>query len=305
VDLDADGNDDIISGSYWPGHVYVFKGEGAGKFAKGTELLEADGTKIIASKPWASEEDPDMDSLAAAPWMVDFDDDGDLDLLVGNISGRVMLVPNEGTAKEPKFSKERIALLGGTQPIRVGGGDAGPVTADWDGDGKWDLIVGSGDGAVVFFRNIGEKGKPVFAPGRDLIAKGARGYQPWGHGEEPTHQGGRTKVCVADYDGDGRLDLLVGDFATVKKPEPKLTAQQVAQRDKLRAERTKLSESMVALRQTHKDDPEAFEKAMQPLNESYSRIHRELAPLEEGQDYAGWVWLYKRKPPTETAQSSR
>ena len=29
----------------------------------------------------------------------------------------------------------------------------------------------------------------------------------------------RAKVCVADWNGDGRLDLLVGDFAT-QKPEP-------------------------------------------------------------------------------------
>ena len=33
--------------------------------------------------------------------------------------------------------------------------DSHPIAADWDGDGKLDLLVGAGDGSVWFFRNLG------------------------------------------------------------------------------------------------------------------------------------------------------
>lgn len=50
------------------------------------------------------------------------------DLLVGNIEGRVLLVPNEGTRDEPAFSPtRREPVLADGNPIRVGGGDAGPA----------------------------------------------------------------------------------------------------------------------------------------------------------------------------------
>ena len=304
VDLDADGNDDIISGSYWPGHIYLFRGEGERKFAKGARLTDASGAFLHGGGKWASDDKPDMDSLAAAPWMVDFDADGDLDLLIGNIAGHVILIPNEGTASAPKFSTKRIPLMGGRRQIRVAGGDAGPVTADWDGDGKWDLIVGAGDGSVMFCRNVGEKGKPLFEAPRALIPRSPRGYDPLQPGVEPKAQGGRTKVCVADYDGDGHLDLLVGDFASVLKAEPKLTSEQIKQRDRLRAESDKVAKEYSALFAEHRGDREKAKQATAKLRQRLNEIYQELRPLVPGNDTAGWVWFYKRKAPASSRNNT-
>ena len=48
------------------------------------------------------------------------------------------------------------------------GGDSGPIVADWDADGKGDLIVPFGDGSVVWLRNIGSATEPVFDSGKRI-----------------------------------------------------------------------------------------------------------------------------------------
>jgi len=300
VDLNDDGHDDVISGSYWPGHIFVFEGRGNGEFAKMYELEDCKGEKLHAGPPWKSKSEPQMDSLAAAPHMVDFDADGDLDLLVGNISGRVILIRNDGTRKSPKFVTERRAILGGKTPIKVPGGDAGPTTADWDGDGLFDLIVGAGDGSVWLYRNTGTAKRPAFAAGRQLIAKNPRGYQPLAYGETPKHSGGRAKVCVVDYDGDGLLDLLVGGYASIVHPDPELTAEQIAERDRLRAEQKELGQKLSAIYTQYRNDPEKRKEAMQPLNKKRMAVYQKLRKLEPRRESTGWVWLYRQKPKMES-----
>src|SRR5688572_15438631 len=154
----------MISGSYWPGDITVFFGQGAGKFAAGEFLKDEDGKNANAGPPWESEKKPQMDSLAAAPWLVDWDADGDLDLLVGNIAGRVVLLDNVGDKKTPKFARKGPIEAGG-DVLSVDANDAGPTVADWDGDGMWDLVVGGGAGTVMFFKNEGKKGAPKLAAG--------------------------------------------------------------------------------------------------------------------------------------------
>ena len=46
----------------------------------------------------------------------------------------------------------------------------------------------------------------------------------------------RAKVCAVDWFGTGRLDLLVGDFATQKPDRPEPTPKEKAEQDKARAE---------------------------------------------------------------------
>src|SRR4051794_31319605 len=111
---------------------------------------------------------------ASAVHAADWDGDGDYDLLVGDIGGNVYLVPNEGSAKSYAFGKEKPLQAGG-DPIRVGG-DAGPIAADWDGDGDLDLIVGSGDGTVSLFRNVGNAKAPELTTAETLVSAGEAAF---------------------------------------------------------------------------------------------------------------------------------
>ena len=316
MDFNADGIDDIISGSYMPGHIYVFEGKGKGEYKKKRELVKAPEFDMFSIAADGSER---IDLTASVPFAHDYDADGDLDLIVGNIGGDLFWIPNEGTVKKPDFkhaSAEYIRVNG--KRVQAGGGDTGPVIADWDGDDRPDLLVGAGDGSVTFFRNKGTNttsGLPEYEAAKKLIS----GTQLIANFEvtedddaktpdEPMRSAARAKLCVTDYNGDGRLDLLVGDIAYVDRPAPDLTEEQIARRDELRAEQMKVQAEWMAIfeRLTNESDGSSmqnFDFESDPefvkIQERMMGIYEELEPLEPGFDTHGWVWVYVRKAKDE------
>lgn len=292
MDLDGDGHDDVLTGSYWPGDIYLFRGKGGGQYAKGEVLKDASGKNVNGGKPWKSENDPDMDSLAAAPHAADLDGDGDHDLLIGNIAGRVIIIENVGTKTAPKFSAEKRALEAGGGVLKVEG-DAGPIAADWNQDGTLDLIVGAGDGAVRYFQNLGTKTAPRFAKGVDLIPPSdADRRERMQEGTDPKGHGLRTKVCVNDANRDGTLDLLVGDYVSQQSPEPNLTPEQRKKRDELRKEQDDLQAEIAKLYEASKD---LESEPLKRLMERSRAVYEDLGPLEARRVPHGWVWLFLGK----------
>jgi hypothetical protein len=334
VDLDADGHADILSGS-WPGELFWFRGQGKGEFAAPVKLKYKDGKTINIGggirKPDAggdgmlliagdakfekdengkqvvvyegermSGENVGITGTASAVHAADWDGDGDLDLIVGDIGGNIYLVPNEGTAKAHAFGKEK-RLKAGSIEINVGH-DAGPFVADWDGDGKADLLVGSGDGSVRFFRNTGTAGAAKLGAGKTIVpATESHG----GEAGMPKHatRGVRSKLCVADWNGDGRLDLLVGDFATQKPDLPDPTAEQKAEQDRVRAELEPLNKRYGEMiqqifgpgrkKEKTPEEREKFDKEFQELQQKMQALRQKLPAESENH---GWVWLFLRKP---------
>jgi hypothetical protein len=198
VDLDGDGRQDLISGSY-PGELYLFKRKPNGAFAASTIIKSEAGRSIHVGR-------------ASAVAVADLNGDGEVDLIIGNIDGAVFFVPNTGTAAKPSFGNPQAIKADGTG-IKVSGGDAGPCVADWDGDGKLDLIVGSGEGDVSWYRNIGTRTEPRLAAPVILIDGPGHGASTQSDSfDNPKSPGMRTKVHVADWNGDMRPDLIVGDF---------------------------------------------------------------------------------------------
>jgi hypothetical protein len=191
---------DILSGSY-DGDLYCYYRKPNGTYAAGEIMKDAGGSPIKIGR-------------ATAITAGDLDGDGDFDLVVGNMDGAVFRVTNEGTPKKPAFGRPE-PLKAGKTAITADGGLAGPCLADWDGDGKLDLLVGSSSGKVSWCRNIGSKTKPEFAPEETLVEAVPTGLQSdAAFFDNPKRSGGRAKVCVSDWNGDGRPDLLVGDFTS-------------------------------------------------------------------------------------------
>jgi hypothetical protein len=183
----------------------------------------------------------------------DWDGDGDLDLLVGDIEGRVSLVPNESGNETMKYGKP-VRLAVERTEIRAPGGNSCPVVADWDGDGRHDLVLGCGDGSVLFLRDSAVKGAPVLAKPVQLVAasKGSSKSSPITVASEhgPSPCGRRAKLAIHDWDGDGRDDLLLGDVTWWRLEPSRLTAEQIARRDELR---TGHAESFGALRRLYEE----------------------------------------------------
>ncbi|MHC4931014.1 MAG: FG-GAP-like repeat-containing protein [Planctomycetota bacterium] len=332
MDLNDDGHLDLISGS-WPGEIYLFRG-GEGRTFEKPEMIkdkeghyinigggvreQPDGTILVTGHAEEETTDngkfltcgrerirvkPDQEvwstGTASAVHAADWDGDGDYDLLIGDIRGRLFLVPNEGTKTEPSFGRESSLRTGLLVPAKVAG-DAGPFVVDWDGDGDDDLLVGAGDGSVVLFRNAATKGAPpaLGLPER-LIPPGEVSYGD----DVPSEprRGHRSKICPVDWDGDGRLDLLVGDYTTQRPNLPEPTAEEKAEHDRLRKERDRLNQAYSALfDKLHGEgrvrDETEFEKRLQELHKVQQKLQDLGMRIPPEYESHGWVWLFLRKP---------
>lgn len=144
-DWDADGDYDLLLGSYENGHLYRQMNEGTNAKPKFT------GQNI----PVMAGVDPfEVPGKMTSPRLVDWDGDGDLDLIAGSfgdsygdgLGGAVYLFINAGSSGKPEFNSPDTLISaspkGSPQPTRP---DAGLYAdaVDYDMDGDLDLIVGA------------------------------------------------------------------------------------------------------------------------------------------------------------------
>ena len=140
-------------------------------------------------------------NLAAADW----DGDGKIDLLLGHPDGRVQWLRNPGvTASKPDFHPPRDILDAG-KPL-AGGKNVLVEVVDVNGDGKPDLRLTDATCVVRVFENLGTRRAPAF-----------RGHRKIEIANSPIHIGPRMRVDVADWNGDGEPDLIVGSSLRTRK----------------------------------------------------------------------------------------
>jgi hypothetical protein len=164
------------------------------------------------------------------PFSVDWDDDGDEDLICGNSAGYIGFIENLDGSENPDF-KEPIYLEADGEVIRIMAGNSGSIqgpaerkwgyttltVADWDGDGLKDIVLNSIFGKVEWYKNVGTKGVPKLthmggvkvAWEKNKVPKPAWNW--WNPAKDELATQWRTTPFAIDWNKDGLMDLVMLD----------------------------------------------------------------------------------------------
>ncbi len=209
ADFDGDGDLDLLCGEFLDGFTY-FENVGTRTrpdYAAGRRLVAPDDTPLV------------MDLEMITPTALDWDEDGDVDLIVGDEDGRVAFVEHSGALRDdrtPQFLPPRY-FRQQADDVKFGA-LATPCGFDWDGDGDTDLISGNTAGYIGFLENLSGPGveRPRWARPRLLEADGEViriMAGPNGSIQGPCEaKWGYTTLTVADWDGDDLPDLVVNSI---------------------------------------------------------------------------------------------
>jgi hypothetical protein len=194
ADLDGDGDDDlfvtVLSGAYGNqlvNNFYYYKNNGS----------NSDPNFVYQTNNFFSILDIFSNS---SPDLVDIDGDGDLDLFISNqydLSetpwvGEIYFFRNTGSESNPQFEEETTSLLNENM-----GQMLSPEFGDLDGDGDMDLLVGDFNGFIQYFENISSGNNLTFS----FIENVGN-----------IDLSGNSVPTLGDVDGDGDLDLLIGQL---------------------------------------------------------------------------------------------
>ncbi len=129
----------------------------------------------------------------SSPVCVDWDEDGNRDLLLGTEDGTVRLYINDTIDTDPVYNTYSLLQSGGSNISHYRNC---PQVYDMNQDGKKDLLCGANDYSIYYYENTGTNADPVFSDSEAIINTGYAGARFW----------------VDDWNEDGLPDVLASNY---------------------------------------------------------------------------------------------
>lgn len=212
ADLNGDGLNDLIIGLL-NGRIHYYQNSGTSTIPAFTLMTDSLGSIDVGT--------------LAAPHFYDMDGDSVLDLVLGANTGFIQYHKNHGTKTQPYFmTQPTVDSLGKirtsdnfynytdfdtagipTDSVKTFEyeGHSTPWIADLDNDGNPEILCGSKGGTIFIFPLDKNNLSDSFPNLTDYF------IQPQNQSGDIVDLGGRTALALMDADGDGRLDILVGN----------------------------------------------------------------------------------------------
>ena len=186
MDWNNDGYTDLIVGDR-DGFINYFQRNSDGTLQSGVKLLSGGITLDAGAN--------------SAPDFVDWDNDGDLDMIVGtDTTAPVRFYENTGTASVYQFDGFVNFIAGGSSVTLY---RSMPSIYDMNGDGLFDIVMGATDKKFHYFENTGTSGSPSFAAAVQLQ------YQSGG---AAVTEASDSRLDLCDWNEDGHIDFVAGDY---------------------------------------------------------------------------------------------
>jgi hypothetical protein len=219
TDWDGNGTIDLIVGEE----------DGRVVFLKNTGNKNIDGPVFEPPVYIQQEQEYLKFGALVTPFSVDWDNDGDEDLICGNTAGHIGFIENLDGGETPKWAKP-VYLKADGETILIQAGENGSIqgpaerkwgyttlsVSDWNDDGLPDIIYNSIWGKVGWFENTGTKEHPQLAASKPIEVEWPEtnpkpAWNWWNPEGKNLATQWRTTPLAYDWNSDGWVDLLMLD----------------------------------------------------------------------------------------------
>ncbi|MBX3472907.1 MAG: VCBS repeat-containing protein [Planctomycetes bacterium] len=258
VDWNGNGHLDIVAGNF-EGSFFVFTGEGKGKFApKAAQLMDTEGKALKIS------------GVHSDPFIIDWDNDGDLDLLTGSSDGNIYWAENvrsrdekvTGADRTPELTALKLLIKApaASKDARAPSYGLRIWAADITGDGKLDILVGD-----TFHGGGGMR--------TDLTAEEKAAYEK----------------ADADY------QLVMKDYQAAQKPYNDAYQAALKEAREKAGDKELSQDQLRAIYKEHVTDKmakdEKVQAALTRMRETSAALNKFRTPAVSG----GNLWVYEQK----------